>query len=231
MNAQYAKQSAERVLAVDLSKVPLSRTNQFIVGWLRACFEQSLVIATLTKANMAPAAAPNRRMFAEIALRLHWLHDLAPVDRAGAIDAMLEQEREQTVKTFQHMRDMGWESTVDFTDMNAFVLNETKNKRIKDQARKFAAAAHSTDVKNAGLFRAWREESSYAHATGYLAGAYAPANENRLGTGTPPVVDTDLESHRLVTLFVVTLAHRLLIENDTAEPVAMSLVNAFFEVT
>ena len=230
VNARYANESADRVLGVDLSGVPLSRTNQFIVGWLRAFFEQSRVIATLTAANMAPAAAPNRRMFTEIALRLHWLHDLAPEDRAGAADAMLEHEREQTVKTFEHMRVMGWESAVDLTDMNAFVLDETKNGRIKDQARKIAAAAHSTDVKNAGLFRAWREESSYAHASGYLAGAYAPASNNKLGGGTPPVTDSDLEAHRLVTLFVVTLAHQLLRENETAEPVAMSFVNAFFEV-
>ena len=230
VNARYAKESADRVLAVDLSQVPLSRINQFVVGWLRAFFEQSLVIATLTAASMAPAAAPNRRMFAEIALRLHWLHDLAPEDRAGAVDAMLEQEREQTVKTFQHMRDMGWESVVDLTEMNAFVLNETKDKRIKDQARKFAAAAHSTDVKNAGLFGAWRNESSYAHASGYLAGAYAPSKNNALTLGTPPVADADLETHRMVTLFVITLVHRLLVETETSEQVAMSIVNAFFEV-
>ena len=230
VNAEYAMESSKRVLAVDFSDVPLTRTTQFVVGWLRASFEQSRVIATLAVSNMSPAAGPNRRLFAEIALRLQWLHDLTPEERGGAVDAMLEQEREQTLKTAEHMRNMGWEGEVDFTEMNAFILEVTKNGRIKDQARKIAAAAHSTEVKNVGLFAAWREESSYAHATGYLAGAYAPSDHDTVGSGAPAVIDATLEAHRMGTIFVVFLAYRLLIESETPEPIAMRFVNAFFEL-
>jgi hypothetical protein len=228
MNAKWALESANRVLAVDLSDVPVDRVTQFVVGWLRGLFEQSRVVATLTIAGMAASAAPNRRCFIEISMRLHWLHDLPQSDRAGAVDAMLENEREQTVKTFEHLNNMGWETTPDLTEMNAFVLSVTANGKIKDQARKFAAAAHATEIKNPGAFGAWREDSSYAHATGYLAGAYAPIADDEIGVGKPNVLDPDLDAHRMMTVFVVMLAYGLLLEEGTDESVATSVADAFF---
>jgi hypothetical protein len=229
-NAEYALASAHRVLAVELSLVPVDRVTQFVVGWLRASFEQSKVVATLALVDMSPAAAPNRRCFIEIAMRLHWLHDLPQSDRAGAVDAMLDAEREQTLKTFDHLREMGWEEEPDFEAMNAFVLNVTSNGQIKDQARKFSSAAHATVVKNPGPFRAWREESSYAHATGYLAGAYAPVSGDIMGVGLPHVLDPDLDAHRMMTVFVIMLTYRLLVEEGTDEALAMTIVEAFFEL-
>jgi hypothetical protein len=142
---------------------------------------------------------------------------------------MLDAEREQTLKTFDHLREMGWDDEPDFAEMNAFVLNVTSNGRIKDQARKFASAAHSTVVQNPGPFRAWREESSYAHATGYLAGAYAPVSDDVMGVGRPHVLDPDLDAHRMMTIFVIMLTYRLLIEEGTEEALAMTIVNAFFD--
>lgn len=229
-NADYARRSAEAVLAVDLGDVPLNRVTQISVGWLRAAFEQSRVIACLTVAGMSSSAAPARRLYAELCIRTHWLHSLPKEDRAGAVDAMLDHERNNTVRTFDHLREMGWDGDVDLTEMNEFVLNVTDNGRVRNQAQKFAAAAHATDVKNTGLFRAWREESSYAHASGYLAGAFAPMVNNRLGTGAPPVLDPDLEAHRMVQLFIVIVAYRLLVDEGTSESAATRALDAFLAV-
>ncbi len=231
VNGDYALRSAKAMLGLDLREVALTRVTQFTVGWFRAAFDQSLLISDLTMRGRGPAAAPNRRLFMELAVRLHWLHDLPKGDRPGAVDAALDWERKNREKTFDHMRQMGWESDVDLTEMREFVLNVTENGKVKDQAEKFAAAAYATEVKSAGLYRAWREESSYAHATGFLAGSYAPAEKNRwLGTDRPPVADPDLETHRLTQLFVVVMTCSLLRDEGVPEEVAAKIVDAYLRV-
>ncbi|WP_217584203.1 hypothetical protein [Microbacterium sp. GbtcB4] len=231
VNGGYAARSAKAMLALDLREVALTRVTQFIVGWFRAAFDQSLLIADLTMQGRASAAAPNRRLFAELAVRLHWLNDLPKAERPGAVDAALDWERKNQEKTFEHMRQMGWESEVDLTEMREFVLNVTSNGEVRNQAEKFAAAAHATEVKNAGLYRAWREESSYAHATGFLAGSYAPAEHNRwLGSDRPPVADPDLETHRLTQLFIVAMTYSLLRDEGIDEEVAEKVIGAYMGV-
>lgn len=93
VNADFALRSADAVLSVDLSEVPLSRVNQFAVGWMRAASEQSRVIAKLTKLGMAHATTPNRRAFWELGLRLLWFAGMAPSEREKAADTMLDQGR------------------------------------------------------------------------------------------------------------------------------------------
>jgi hypothetical protein len=228
-NAEAVIASAERVLTVDLSLVPSTHVTQFIVGWLRNFFEQSHIIATLTLAGRPYAASPNTRSWLETALRLQWLHDVPHEDRLGAVDAMLDYEREHETKTFEHLAKLGAAVEVDLSEMNDFVLNVTDKGPVKDQARKFASAVHATDVKAADLYRWWRDETHYSHAGGFLAGAYAPAGPP-LRRGTPPVIDPDLEAHRVLSVFVVTLVYGLLCEEGTDEEVAMALVTAFFSV-
>lgn len=229
-NAETARQSARAVLAVDFEAAALTRVTQFFLGWCRAAFAQSLVIADLTAHNMASAAAPNRRLFEELAVRLHWLHDLKAEDRPGAVDAMLNQDRDNVEKTHKHMADMGWEGKSDFAQMRDFVLNVIDDGRIRNQAKKFTAAAFATETKNVGLFGAWRDESSYAHATGLLAGSYAPADGTPRVLATPPVPDADLEGHRFTQLFIVALTYRMLIQERAMEHVAKALIDAFFGV-
>lgn len=80
-NANYALAATKRALAADLSGIPLTRVTQFILGWTRAAFDQSRVITTLTKSGLAASASPNRRSFAEIAVRLQWLHMMQQAGR------------------------------------------------------------------------------------------------------------------------------------------------------
>lgn len=228
VNAEFAKESAERVLAVDLSSVPLSRTTQFIVGWLRSIFEQSRAIACLTVAGLAHTAAPNRRSFAEAIVRLQWLHGMPQADRAGALDEMIDHERELTRKAFRAMSEMGYDSTVDLSDMEAIVLQAASDGRVKDQARQFLAAAKSTMGQSVGLYYAWREETQYTHATGALAASYAPDDQGAMGDGKPPVVDSDLESHRMATMLAITLAYHLLVDEGVDAGLAKTIISAFF---
>lgn len=228
INSASAKESADRVLAVDLSGVPLTRTTQFIVGWLRSIFEQSRAIACLTVDGLAHAAAPNRRSFAETVVRLQWLHGMSQADRAGALDEMIEHERELTRKAFNALSEMGYDSTVDLSEMEAMVLQAASNGRVKNQARQFLAAAKSTTGQSVGLYYAWREETQYTHATGALAASYAPDTKGAMGDGKPPVADPDLESHRMATMLAITLAYNLLLDEGVDESLARTIINAFF---
>lgn len=47
-SAKYTLRTANAVLTVDFGEVPVTRVSQFAVGWLRAAFAQSRIIATLT---------------------------------------------------------------------------------------------------------------------------------------------------------------------------------------
>jgi hypothetical protein len=227
-DAIFAIETAQRMLALDMSSVPLTRAAQFIVGWLRAAFAQSRAIAILTSANLSSAAAPNRRSFAEIVVRLLWVHDLPGKDRSGAMDAMIDEEKEQTLKFVKHLDDMGVMLEIDLTDMDNLVTESIEDPRIRHQARNFIDAAKSTEGRSAGLYYSWREETQYTHATGALAAAYAPDVRGELGAGQPPVVDPTLTTHRTATLLVVTLAYGLLVEEGVEQQDATRIVDAFF---
>ncbi|MGF4041845.1 hypothetical protein ACX800_08540 [Paenarthrobacter nitroguajacolicus] len=228
VNAESIIRSALAVLAVNLDDVPLTRVSQFIVGWCRAAFAQSHVIGQLAIGGMSSASAPNRRLFAELAIRLQWLLDLPKENRPEAVDEILEVAREAKHGTHKHLRDMGWDVELDPTEMDAFVLAGA-NGQIKNQARKFAAAAHATEVKNGPVFAMWREDSFLAHPTGPLAGEYAPAIDNKvLGSGLPSVVDLDLDGHRHISMLVIVTACSLLKNEGVGDAAVNRLSSAFF---
>ncbi|MDL5488168.1 hypothetical protein [Microbacterium wangruii] len=225
-NADYALAATGRTLAADLSAIPLTRVTQFVLGWMRAAFDQSRVIATLTKCGLAASASPNRRSFAEIAVRLQWLHLMKQEDRAGALDAMLERERELTEKNQEHLRDMGYASDRDLSKMRELVL-ESAGGALKDQARQFLAAAKSNESLSVGLYAAWHQETQYTHATGAMAVAYAPATSD---DPFPHVMDPDLTSHVYALFLVVTLVFNLLVEEGVERESAMVVVDSFLGV-
>lgn len=230
VNADYVKRSADAVLGVDPSTVPLTTVSQFAVGWMRAAFEQSRVIADLTASGMAQRAAPNRRLFWELALRLLWLSDIPHSDRAGVADTMLALGRSTETTTNKHMQDMGLESDIDVAEMEKVVLSETDDARLRQQAKNLTAAAKSTSTNSAAIYRLWREDSTWAHATGFLAGHYAPAGDQTIRDGLPPAVDGDLEAHRLVTSLIVLTAGYLLTEEGVPSDIATAPFVAFHSV-
>lgn len=231
VNADAIRRTADAVLAVEMGDVPATRIRQFAYGWCRAAFAQSRVIADLTSMGMASAASPNRRLFAELTVRIHWLSDMAKDARAGAVDAVLEHGIENTLGTLRHMDQLGWPVEFDISEFESFVLNVTQDNRIKDQARKFAAAAYATGIKNGPLFGMWREESGFSHPTSALAGHNAPlAADGRLGIGEPTVMDPALEAHRDATMLVIIFTTSILLEEGVEESAVQRLTDAYFSV-
>ena len=222
-NANYALAATKRVLEADLTPIPITRVTQFVIGWMRAAFCQSQVIATLAKRGMAPAAAPNRRSFAEIAVRLQWLFGMKQEDRAAALDAMLDHERELTEKNQEHLREMGFDSDRDLSAYHELVFNSAGG-TLKNEARQFFAAAKSNNSLSVGLYAAWREETQYTHATGAMAAAYAPANG---ADPFPNVMNPDLSSHTYALFLIVTLVYNLLVDEGVDKDAAKVIVNEF----
>ncbi|WP_427174511.1 hypothetical protein [Arthrobacter sp. 92] len=156
--------------------------------------------------------------------------DLPKEVRPSAVDEILKVARETRLGTHKHLRDMGWDMEFDPTEMNAFVLADA-NGDVKNQARKFAPAAHATAVKNGPVFAMWREDSYLAHPTGPLAGEYAPAIDNEiLGQGLPSVLDQDLSGHRDISMLVIMTTCSLLTDEGVGDAAVTRLSSAFFLV-
>jgi hypothetical protein len=198
------------MLALELPDVPLTRANQFFVGWMRAAYDQSRVIATLTRAGLHHAAAPNRRAFAEIGLRLLWLRSLDEDERAPALDAMIENEKRLTTGFYANLDEMGVEHGVDLSAMERIIVEAIDDKKIRQQVKAVTAAAKAAP-STVGLYSAWREETQYTHATAHLAVAYAPEQpRDKLGKAEPPVRHGDLDTHHMACLLIATLTAELL---------------------
>lgn len=229
-SADYALRAANAVLAVDLGEVPVTRVSQFAVGWLRAAFEQSRIIAMLTASGMAHAAAPNRRTFWELTIRLLWLGDMPQSDRAAAADTMLDHARRNETKTDEYMRTNGFPSDIDVAEMEAFVLNISEDKLLKTQATNLTHAVQGTSMNLWMVYRLWREDSTWTHATGFLAGKYAPTNDDdTMGKGKPPHIDRDLEAHRYAAMVLVATVVDILKEEGAPIEIASAPVMAYFE--
>ncbi|MFC8681929.1 hypothetical protein ACFT30_10435 [Microbacterium ureisolvens] len=223
--------TAERVLALDLSHIPLTRPIQFYIGWMRAAFDQSRVIATLTAGDLAHAAAPNRRAFAEIALRLLWLRSLEAPSRTKALEQMIAREKELTTGFYETLAEMGIDHDVDLSAMDKVVAEVIDDRALRQQVKAVTDAAKAAPV-TAGLYSAWREETQYTHATAHLAVAYAleePADT--LGQGSPPMQHADLSTHHMVCLLVGMLTAELVKDEGVADEAVLPIVFATWDAT
>ncbi|WP_193596380.1 hypothetical protein [Microbacterium sp. YJN-G] len=232
VNADFVARSADAVLAVDLGDVEFrSRTDQVVVGLCRAAFTQSKVIAALAKADMLSAAAPNRRLVLEIALRLHWLQGLSAEDRHKAVDTMLAKDRQDTNRLLAYLRDAGHKADFDPTEMDAFELDDETKGSIHQQSTRLNAAVDSNEVKPWSIYSMWLGETQFSHASGNLAGKYAPTLDNlHMSSGVPEPMDPDLEAHRLLQLHIVMMTGYLLTDEGLPEEFAGRIAAAFFAV-
>lgn len=227
VRASQMKEAAARVLALGFGDVQASRPRQVAIGWLRAAMAEADAIVRLTQSGYGYAAAPNRRSFFEIALRLQWLEGLD--DRDGAIDSMLEEEQRQARAHTGHLAEMGMSSLPDFSDLEAVVIEATRDKSVAAQAKQFTAAAKAIESSALGLFRAWREETQYTHATVKLGLSYAPAQDGRFIDGTPQIMDPDFDTLLTVAIFAVAMSGRVLLDEGAGREVYDRIFNAFFE--
>lgn len=229
-SADYTLRAANAVLALDLGEVPVSRVSQFAVGWLRAAFEQSRIIAMLTASGLGHAAAPNRREFWELTIRVLWLGDMPPSDRATAADTMLDLERTNETKTDKYMRENCLPSNIDVADMEAFILNVSEAKPIKAESKLLTEAVKGTGMNLWMVYRLWREDSTWTHATGFLAGRYAPTNDDdTMGAGEPPHIDLNLEAHRYAAMVLTATVGDILKAEGSTSELAVAPMVAYFE--
>lgn len=227
-NAEMMRSRADSLLSIGFEDIELTRLNQIVLGLFRAAFAQSKVIGEMALQGMYSATGPNRRLFAEIAIRLHWLWHIDVKDRPGVVDAMLDDSKENTTRTYEHVKEEDWGSYVDLDDMDSFPLRPAQGV-LKDQARKFAAAALAGGAKNVPLYAMWREESNLAHASAPLAGAYAPAvNDSILGRGTPDSFDEELEAHQLIAMLIMSSVLGILKEEGTSQEIIDRITEMFF---
>jgi hypothetical protein len=222
--------TADRMLALDLSYVPAAYDSQFLIGWMRAAYAQSKVIATLTAQGLAHAAAPNRRAFVEIAFRLLWLRTLDVDKRGPVLEGFVVREKNLTTGFYDTLKEMGYEQDIDLSAMDEVVAEMLADKDLRQQVKAVTDAAKAAPI-TLGLFSAWREETQYTHATGHLAVAYAPKTEDdRVGQDQPPAQHGDLNTHRMVTFLVGTLVAELLKEaglpQNAVEPILFAAWNA-----
>lgn len=229
INAEKVTRSAEAVLSLDLSDVEFrNRTAQVVVGLCRAAFAQGKAIAVLARADLLSAAAPNRRLVLEIALRLHWLQGLPVGDRHKAVDTMLAKDRQDTNRLLDYLRDAGHEADFDPTEMDDFELEDVTNGALHQQATRLNAAIGSSDVKPWSLYSMWLGETAFAHASANLAGKYAPTLDDRhMSSGAPDPMDPDLEAHRLLQTHIVVMTGWLLIDEGLPEEFAGRIGAAF----
>lgn len=232
VNAEFVARSANAVLSVDLSDVEFrSRTDQVVVGLCRAAFAQSKVIAALAKADMLSAAAPNRRLVLEIALRLHWLQGLSVDDRRKAVDTMLAKDRQDTNRLLAYLRDAGHEADFDPTEMDSFGLDDVRKGAIHQQATRLNSAVDSGEVKPWSIYSMWLGETQFSHASGNLAGKYAPTLDDlHMSSGAPDPMDPDLEAHRLLQMHIVVATGYLLTDEGLPKEPAGRIPAAFFAV-
>jgi hypothetical protein len=222
--------SANAVLSVNLDDVAFrNRTAQVVVGLCRAAFAQSKVIALLARADLLSAAAPNRRLVLEVALRLHWLQGLSSSERHKAVDTMLEKDRQDTNRILDYLRDAEHAADFDPSEMNAFELDHVTKGTIHQQTTRLKAAVDASEVKPWSTYSMWLEETQFAHASGNLAGSYAPTHDNiHMSRGVPDPMDEDLEAHRLIQIQIVMATGFLLADQGLPEEFAGRIGVAFF---
>ncbi|MFF2347550.1 hypothetical protein [Pseudarthrobacter sp. NPDC058119] len=229
-SADHTLRAANAILAVNLTGVPATRVSQFAVGWLRAAFEQSRIIAMLTASGLGQAAAPNRRAFWELTIRMLWLRDMPSSDRAMATDTMLDLERMNETKTDKYLRENGLPSNIDVADMEAFILNVSEDKLINTGAQSLTGAVKSTGMNLWTVYHLWREDSTWTHATGFLAGRYAPINvEGTMGLGEPSHTDPNLEAHRYAAIVLAAAVSDILTDEGATSALAAAPLVAYFE--
>lgn len=122
--------SARRSKRRRLRAVPVTRVNQFAVGWMRAAFEQSRVIAKLTQGGMSHAAAPNLLSFWELAVRLHWFAEMRKSQRKKEVNIMLDQGRSTENTTHKQLESMSFPSDIGTALMGEFVLDTSNEEPL-----------------------------------------------------------------------------------------------------
>lgn len=143
---------------------------------------------------------------------------------------MLDLERTNEIKTDKYMRENGLPSKIDVAEMETFILNVSADKLIKAEAKLLTEAVKGAGTNLWMVYRLWREDSTWTHATGFLAGRYAPTNDDdTMGSGEPPHIDLHLEVHRYAAMVIAATVGDILKAEGVASELAVAPMVAYFE--
>lgn len=79
------------------------------------------------------------------------------------------------------------------------------------------------------VYRLWRADSTWSHATGFLAGSYAPNNDDTtMGAGEPPNIDPELEAHRYAAMIITATVGDILVDEGAGSDLAGAPMVAYF---
>lgn len=102
-------------------------------------------------------------------------------------------------------------------------MNVSEDKLIKAEAKLLTEAVKGTSMSLWMVYRLWREDSTWAHATGFLAGRYAPTDaDDTMGAGRPPHIDPNLEAHRYAAMVLAATVGDILKAEGAASELAVA---------
>lgn len=196
------------------------RIVQAAVGWLKGMADQTALYLASLDLGIAGAAAPNVRLFLELSMMIHWLHE----DGEKALDSLIRKAQNEATKAQEFFGPLWPPDKLE--DVDILQSLETGDDRSGDRR---AAVKHMAEALGSEVsYLAWWEQTRYSHGTMDLAIAYAPADKsNVIGKGSPPGLDFANVMELALLLAVGFVARILRAEN--ADEVGGRLFDAYFD--
>lgn len=200
---------AKSVLSCELHGLPPTPPSQLAVGWLRAAHAQILAISALDEFGAENATAPNARAFAELAIRIVWLHELP--DRDAAMPGLVREAQRQDRNYVRAVGAMGLIVDPDHEllalDLAALgTLDIALDGQIRQVVTAAAAANHAS-----GIFTMWHTATQHAHATPRLAIDWARIDRGEMLDGEPEAADWNQTLH-LASIMLCGFVARVLVD-------------------
>lgn len=102
---------------------------------------------------------------------------------------------------------------------------------IHQQATKLKAAVDSNAVEPWAIYSMWLRDTQRPHASGNLAGQYAPTLDSLYtSSDTPDSMDPALEAHSLLQVHILMLTSHLLTHGGLSLEFARRIEVAFFAI-
>lgn len=214
---------AHAVLACRIDDMPPTNVSVLAVGWLRAAHAQMLAIAGLVDAGGEAMKAPNLRAYAELAIRIVWLHELE--DRSAAMPILVAEAQNLDQKFVQHASDMGLttEGNKLLQALNPETLG-TLDRSLSSEARGVAHAAKSAKHV-VGLYALWHTATQFSHATAALAEAWTTLHDGSLQSREPAPNEWEASTH-LASVMMCGFVGQILMGEGASKDVALRFVEA-----
>ncbi|WP_448811070.1 hypothetical protein [Agromyces bauzanensis] len=220
---EQLERMARAVLECSVDGLPPTNVCVLAIGWLRAAHAQMMAIAGLVEAGGASMKAPNVRAFAELAIRIVWLHELE--DRTAAMPILVAEAQGLDQKFVRHASDMGFttDGNAPLQALDPETLG-TLDRSLSSEARGVAHAAKSAKHV-VGLYALWNEATQFSHATTTLAEEWVALDGGLLHVWEPASNEWEASMH-LVSVMMCGFVGQILIAEGASKEAALRFVSA-----